>query len=101
MSEKIKYYSSAAIKRKNATYNVIFGERSNGKTFDALKNGVLDYIKTGAEMAYVRRWQEDITGKRAAQVFSAINTTDIIEKATNGAFHGVHYWVGKWYLCNY
>ncbi|MCS5736420.1 UNVERIFIED_CONTAM: phage DNA encapsidation protein [Kocuria sp. CPCC 205274] len=101
MSEKIKYYSSAAIKRKNATYNVIFGERSNGKTFDALKNGVLDYIKTGAEMAYVRRWQEDITGKRAAQVFSAINTTDIIEKATNGEFHGVHYWAGKWYLCNY
>lgn len=101
MSVPIKYYSLNAIKKKDAVYNVIIGERSNGKTFALLKDGVLDYIKTGTQMAYVRRWQEDITGRRASQLFAGINGTDIIEKATNGEFHGVHYWAGKWYLCNY
>ena len=40
MSDKRKYYSLDAIKKKNATYNVIFGERSNGKTYALLQNGV-------------------------------------------------------------
>ena len=42
-----KYYSSNAINRKNATYNVIFGERSNGKTYALLKQALQDYIKDG------------------------------------------------------
>ena len=29
----MKYYSTAAIDKRDATYNVIFGERSNGKTY--------------------------------------------------------------------
>jgi hypothetical protein len=96
-----KYYSLTAINRKNATYNVIFGERSNGKTYAALKQGVIDYYKNGGQMAYVRRWKEDITGRRASRLFAALCENGEIQKITNNEFTGVHYWAGKWYLCTY
>ena len=96
-----KFYSLNAINKKNATYNVIFGERSNGKTYAALKQGIIDYIKHGGQMAYVRRWKEDITGRRASRLFSALCENGEIQKITNNEFSGVHYWAGKWYLCNY
>ena len=97
----IKFYNLNAINRKGATYNVIFGERSNGKTYALLKQGIADYIKTGGQMAYVRRWKEDIIGRRAARLFSALVENDEISKLSKGDFTGVHYWAGKWYLCNY
>ena len=96
-----KFYSLNAINKKNATYNVIFGERSNGKTYAALKQGVIDYYKNGGQMAYVRRWKEDITGRRASRLFSALCENGEIQKITNNEFTGVHYWAGKWYLCTY
>ena len=96
-----KYYSLTSINRKNATYNVIFGERSNGKTYATLKQGIVDYYKNGGQMAYVRRWKEDITGRRASRLFSALCENGEIQKITNNEFTGVHYWAGKWYLCNY
>src|SRR5690554_6524415 len=96
-----KFYTTTRIDKKNATYNVIFGERSNGKTYALLKKGITDYFKTGKQFAYVRRWKEDITGRRAQRLFGGINENGEVAKASNGKFAGVHYWAGKFYLCNY
>jgi hypothetical protein len=97
----MKYYTTAKIDKKDATYNVIFGERSNGKTFALLKKSLTEYAKTGGQFAYVRRWKEDITGRRASQLFTGINNEKVVEKLTRGEFKGVHYHAGKFYLCNY
>lgn len=97
----MKYYNTNKIDKKNATYNVIFGERSNGKTYALLKKCLLKFVKDGSQFGYVRRWKEDLTGRRAARLFSGINENQEVEKATKGMFKGVHYWAGKWYLCNY
>lgn len=97
----MKYYSTTAIDKKNAIYNVIFGERSNGKTYALLLKGLKNYVKTKKQMAYVRRWKEDITGRRASRLFEGINANGEVEKATKGEFKGICYWAGKWYLCNY
>lgn len=96
-----KYYSLNAINKKNATYNVIFGERSNGKTYALLKQSVLDWLKDKSQMAYVRRWKEDITGRRASRLYASLCENGEISKLTNGEYTGVHYWAGKWYLCTY
>lgn len=101
MSKKMKYYSLDRIKKKNAVYNVIIGERSNGKTYAVLKEGLEKYWKDGGEIAIVRRWKEDITGKRASGIWNAINENNEVEKVTNGEFTGVHYYNGKFYLCNW
>ena len=47
----MKYYSTAAIDKKNAIYNVIFGERSNGKTYALLLKGLKNYVKNKKQMA--------------------------------------------------
>ena len=97
----MKYYNTNAIDKKNATYNLIFGERSNGKTYALLLKGLKSYIKNGDQMAYVRRWKEDITGRRASRLFAGLNENGEVKRLTKDEFSGVHYWAGKFYLCNY
>ena len=97
----MKYYNTNAIDKKNATYNVIFGERSNGKTYALLLKALKDYFKTGRQMGYVRRWKEDITGRRAARLYAGINENKEVAKLSKGEFTGIHYWAGKFYLCTY
>lgn len=95
------YYSTTKINKKHATYNVIFGERSNGKTYALLLQSLKQYFKDGSQLAYVRRWKEDITGRRAQQLYGGINTNDEVRKLSNGEFSAIHYWAGKFYLCNF
>lgn len=97
----MKYYSLKQIEKKNATYNVIFGERSNGKTYALLEKGIKDYFEDGSQFAYVRRWKEDVTGRRASRLFGGINENQVVSKYSNGEYTGVVYWAGKFYLCNY
>ena len=54
MLGKNKYYSLNNILKKDAQYNIIFGQRSNGKTYAVKKYGLEKFIKTGEQMAYVR-----------------------------------------------
>lgn len=98
---KQKFYSTTEIDKMNAQYNIIFGERSNGKTYALLKKGLQEYVKNGSQLAYVRRWKEDITGRRASSLYSGLMANDEIRKITKGQFSGVHYFAGKFYLCNY
>lgn len=95
------YYSTAKINKKKATYNVIFGERSNGKTYALLKQSVKSYFEDGSQMGYIRRWKEDIVGRRAQQLFAGLNENGEIKKISKGAYDGVHYHAGKFYLCTY
>ena len=64
-TKKPKYYRLKNILQKNATYNVMFGERSNGKTYAVQEYCIKQYLKTGGQTAWIRRWQDDFKGKRA------------------------------------
>lgn len=99
--EQNKFYSLNKILKTNSTYNVIFGERSNGKTYSVLKYGIEEYFKTGGQIAIVRRWKEDITGRRASDIFSALNSNDEVFKISNGEYKTITYFAGKFYLCNF
>lgn len=96
-----KYYSLDNILSKNADYNIIFGERSNGKTYAALKYGIERYIKTGEQMAYIRRWREDLRGKRAENLFANHVANGLIEELTDGKYNEVFYLSNKWFLSYY
>ena len=43
----MKFYTLTKIKRKKAVYNMIFGERSNGKTYATLYEGLEKFLNTG------------------------------------------------------
>lgn len=98
---KMKYYSLDRILSNHATYNVIFGERSNGKTFSVLKKGIEDYVAGKGTLAIIRRWTEDIIGSRGSAMFSSLSDAGIITKLTGGAWSGVYYYARRWYLCTY
>lgn len=99
--EEMKFYSLKRILSKNADYNVIFGERSNGKTYATLKHGIETFLKTGKQMAYIRRWREDLRGKRAESLFANHTANGEIERLTNGKFNEVFYFSNKWFLSFY
>lgn len=96
---KPKYYSLRGILSKGAQYNVIFGERSNGKTYAVLKYALERYAEDGQQLAIVRRWQDDFTGKRGATIYDALIANDEISKATGGRWTSVYYYSSRWYLC--
>lgn len=95
----IRYYSLDRILKKNADYNIIFGERSNGKTYACLEYGIKQFVKDGSQMAYIRRWREDIKGKRAGTLFD--NLAPRISELTNGEYTEIYYWNNRWFLSNY
>lgn len=96
-----KFYDLGEILTKNADYNLIFGERSNGKTYAALRYGLEQFINTGKQMAYIRRWREDLRGKRAESLFANHTANGLISTLTDGKFNEVFYVSNKWFLSYY
>ena len=99
--EKINYYRLNNILKLHATYNMIIGERSNGKTFAVQEYCIEDYVVNGNQMALIRRWSEDFTGKRGEVTFSGVENAGIITKLTKGKFDRVVYRASKFYLGKY
>ena len=89
--EKIIYWSIWPILSKQARYNVIFGERSNGKTYGTVEYCLEEYFKNGSEFAYIRRWEEDITGKKGESLFNAHIANGVIKKLSKGKWNHVIY----------
>lgn len=97
----MKYYSLNKINKKNATYNVIFGERSNGKTYATLKQVLENYFNDGSQFAYIRRWSVDVQPKRMNNLFNAIIEDGYLENLSGGKFTAIFYRTGRFYLCTY
>lgn len=96
-----KYYSLRKILDKKAQYNIIIGERSNGKTFSALVYAIEQYVNTGKQTAILRRWHEDFSGLRGATMFDALTASGKIVELTKGNYTDVYYWASRWFLCRY
>ena len=97
----MKYYSLNKINKKDATYNVIFGERSNGKTYATLKQALENYFDNGSQFAYIRRWSVDVQPKRMNNLFNSIIEDGYLEKLSGGKFTAIFYRTGRFYLCTY
>ena len=100
---KEKFYRLDSILAQNADYNMIYGERSNGKTTAVLEYGIDDNIASGYEnqIAIVRRWEEDFKGKNGQQMFDNIVHMGWIDKKTKGKYNSVYYYSQRWYFCKY
>lgn len=98
---KKKYYNLKKILSYNADYNLIIGERSNGKTYGVLKHCIEEYTKNKNRFVYIRRWKEDIIGKRGDVIFTALIQNNEISKLTNGEYTNAILQGGKFYFANY
>ena len=101
----MKYYSLDNILKKHARYNMVFGERSNGKTYSVLDYAVKNYFKTGQQIAVLRRWREDLKGKRGAAYFDNLvyngEQQNKIKEYSNGKYDHTVYLSGRWYMAYY
>ena len=97
---KEKYYSVRnAIKMvPDALYYVIFGERSNGKTYSVLDYSLERYFTHGEQLGIIRRYKEDLKGKNGASMFSALTNNKLVEKYSKGEWNGIYYYSQRWFL---
>lgn len=96
----MQYYSLDGILRKHAAYNMIIGERSNGKTFAVLAYALKRFFDGKGQVAIIRRWAIDIQGRRASAIFAAVDSMGLVDKYSHGKYKHIRYWSGKFYVCN-
>ena len=98
VQENEEFYNLSRIKELKCQYNLIFGKRSNGKTYSVLKEIIENYAKTGQQGAYLRRYREDFIGKRGQQMFSALVSDGLIKEYTGGKWTTVKYQSSQWFF---
>ena len=84
------WYSYTTIDRLDCQYNIIIGERSNGKTYGALKKILDNYWKKKEKGAYIRRYKEDYRGKRGDALFESLEK-DCTDSTAHLAVSTVHF----------
>lgn len=103
----MKYYRLNNIHKKapEAKYYMIFGERSNGKTYSVIEHALIDFIKTGNQLAIIRRWLEDIRGKSGANMLNNLvcneKGVNTVKKLTKGQYDNIVYRSRQWFLARY
>lgn len=103
LSKKEQYYSLKAILEKNCQYNLIIGERSNGKSYSVEELILKRYFDSdGVEQgAIIRRWAEDFRVKRASRMFDGLVANGLVKKYSKGQYTNIIYANGSFYLANY
>lgn len=100
--KKPEFYSLNRILKHKCHYYVIFGQRSNGKTFAVLKYALEQYLKHGKKLAILRRWKEDFKQLRGQQYFENLEKDHFqvnhILKMTHGNYDSVVFYRYRWYL---
>lgn len=95
MKKKEIYYSLTNILKHEASYNIIFGERSNGKSFAVKEYCVRHAYKAKkATFALVRRNTDDVKPSAVESYFSDTPVYTI----TDGEYNCITAWQGKIYL---
>ena len=66
------YFSARYLLSKGALTNIVFSDRSDGKTFDCKVRALEDYAKDKTQTIYVRRYKSEITSKMYTTFFNEV-----------------------------
>lgn len=100
---KDKFYSIRHLIQlhPDAHYYVVYGQRSNGKTYSTFDYCLEDYFKNGNKFAYIRRWKEDIKQSKMNQLFDGLIRDGKIKKYSKGKYEEIFYYGRAFYLVGY
>lgn len=95
------YFDPMEIIPLDTLYFMVFGERSNGKTFAVLVICLIRYVLYGEKFAYLRRWDLDLTPRRLETLFGALDKFKLVEFITDGEYQFVtqfqrQFYLGRW-----
>lgn len=100
MKEEDKiYYDSAPIDALEATYNIIYGQRGNGKTYKICRKIIDYYIDNAVPSALIRRLDEMIKPANIQDLFNP--HLDYISERTSGKWTGIYYRSHQFFLARY
>ena len=98
MKREIKHYNIDNLVNQNADFNILYGERSNGKSYQLkYKRAVIKYLETGKRFILLRRFREEITSTGIEQYFQDVD----VERLTNGKYNCIVQYRKQIYLANY
>lgn len=89
------FYSPKKVLNCKGDINVIWGQRSNGKTYSYLKYALENYKKTGRTFVYVRRWAEDIVVKNMDKLMSPLPIKEIFGEDAFVRFFRGAFWLHR------
>lgn len=98
MKREIVHYNIDRLASINADFNILFGERSNGKSYQLKhKMGVENYLKTGNRFILMRRFREEVTTEKIEQYFQDVD----VFKLTSGKYNCISVYRKAIYLANF
>ena len=92
MNKKIQYYSLDNILKHEGQYYIIYGERSNGKSYATAKYVLDKYFKTGEQFVICKRYQEDMSATICSTMLSPLYEYVLKEYG----YH-IRFFQSKWY----
>ena len=100
MGRRFKFYDIERLiaDYPDAKYYVVFGERSNGKTYSCLTRALKRFKERGEEFAYIRRFMEDIRPKNLGTLFDGHIENGLVDELFEGKYNSIEYGGGKFSL---
>lgn len=100
MKSAPEYYTLKDINSRKAQYNMIIGQRSNGKTYSILYKILENYANNGKQGVYLRRFDDAIKPSKVGTLFNDIIASGDLKRLFkhNGEWTGVRYYNRCFYL---
>lgn len=89
----IQYYSLDEIDKYKSQYYIIFGERSNGKSYAVDKRMIDNFFTKGEEFVICKRYEEDMKAKIVSTYFEPLE-----EYVKEKYQHKIRFYNGRWYV---
>lgn len=94
-----EYYSLDNILKENALYNIIYGQRANGKTYSVVHLMIKHYCETGVPSAYIRRLDSELVTWELETL--AQPHKEFISEWTNDKYNTILYKKRRFYLAHF
>lgn len=78
-----KFYNGEEIIEHNAKYSIIISERNNGKSFWYLQKCICDFFNEGKELAYVKRYNDEVKNMKVDKYFEDENFLKWLKKVSD------------------
>ena len=97
-NKKKTHYNIDMIASKGCLYNLIFGSRSDGKSYQVKhKMAVVKYVRSGRRFILLRRLKEEIKAEKIERYFSDVD----VETITDGRYNCITMYRQELFLSNY
>lgn len=95
--KKKKYYRVENILKHEANYNMLLGEKSNGKSYAVKEHAVMEALEGKGKLIYMRRYEMDVKASDVDAYFADAPIFAI----SNGEYSLIHAYRGIIYAANY